>query len=456
MPLVWHGRSLLGYAWIFPVTETSANVGVGLLAGWKSRDDAMLRRVFHEFLAELFARDPRFRSAKAVGQIEGGALNTQVVTPSDLPPGAVLVGDAAGLVNSFTGEGIAYALESGELAARAAIESRGNDRDPSTTYGQNVHLAFRRHRIARESLRHVQWMATFGPSLFDGTSTNELLKAIRRFVLDETPTRAPGVPFAEPWRAALVQDLLADVRTEIVCGLQSIDPLVAEIAGDLIAAPSSGVIPPLRIVGALLERSVSRDPVLFDGLLSIALFAVAHQVLSSVRGDRQHAGEPVDKATVAAIVVGDCLLTQASVALARLPADTYRSIAGAFHHAARLRMNRTAASLDARYATVAEATACAATLARTIGPSPDADAEADAHLDAFARWYGSSWAATSDLLRTGAPDLAVHVREKIENIPHLPDGAHRPCRELVASLHEEAWRAIRGVLEEPPRRSAVR
>ncbi|HXQ55624.1 MAG TPA: FAD-dependent oxidoreductase, partial [Actinomycetes bacterium] len=35
--------------------------------------------------------------------------------------GVLLVGDAAGLVNPFNGEGIDYALESGELAAQAAL-----------------------------------------------------------------------------------------------------------------------------------------------------------------------------------------------------------------------------------------------------------------------------------------------------------------------------------------------
>ena len=37
-------------------------------------------------------------------------------------PGWVAVGDAAGLVNPFNGEGIDYALESGRLAAEAFLE----------------------------------------------------------------------------------------------------------------------------------------------------------------------------------------------------------------------------------------------------------------------------------------------------------------------------------------------
>jgi flavin-dependent dehydrogenase len=45
--------------------------------------------------------------------------------------GVLLVGDSGGMVNPFNGEGIAYAMESAELAAEVAVQalSRGNDRD---------------------------------------------------------------------------------------------------------------------------------------------------------------------------------------------------------------------------------------------------------------------------------------------------------------------------------------
>ena len=37
--------------------------------------------------------------------------------------GVMLVGDSAGMVNPFNGEGIAYAMESGEIAAEVACEA---------------------------------------------------------------------------------------------------------------------------------------------------------------------------------------------------------------------------------------------------------------------------------------------------------------------------------------------
>ena len=44
--------------------------------------------------------------------------------------GLLLVGDAGGAVNPFNGEGIAYAMESAEIAARAMAEAR--ERGPGT------------------------------------------------------------------------------------------------------------------------------------------------------------------------------------------------------------------------------------------------------------------------------------------------------------------------------------
>ena len=43
-------------------------------------------------------------------------------------PGMLLIGDAAGAVNPFNGEGIAYAIETGEMAADLIHEALVNDR----------------------------------------------------------------------------------------------------------------------------------------------------------------------------------------------------------------------------------------------------------------------------------------------------------------------------------------
>ena len=60
-------------------------------------------------------------------------------------PGILVVGDGAGLANPFTGEGIGYAMESAELAARMVAEAlRGAHPDPEAAYAAAVRRRFRR------------------------------------------------------------------------------------------------------------------------------------------------------------------------------------------------------------------------------------------------------------------------------------------------------------------------
>ena len=49
--------------------------------------------------------------------------------------GLLLVGDAGGSVNPFNGEGIAYAMESGELAAEAVVQALARRAGPQRGAG---------------------------------------------------------------------------------------------------------------------------------------------------------------------------------------------------------------------------------------------------------------------------------------------------------------------------------
>jgi flavin-dependent dehydrogenase len=57
--------------------------------------------------------------------IRGAALPMGFNRKPHYTRGVLLVGDAGGMVNPFNGEGIAYAMESGEMAAEAIVQSLG-------------------------------------------------------------------------------------------------------------------------------------------------------------------------------------------------------------------------------------------------------------------------------------------------------------------------------------------
>ncbi|GAH14317.1 unnamed protein product [marine sediment metagenome] len=59
-----------------------------------------------------------------MGPLEGGLLRVGLGGSKAEYPGLVLVGDAASVANPVSGEGIAYALESGQMAAEMITENR--------------------------------------------------------------------------------------------------------------------------------------------------------------------------------------------------------------------------------------------------------------------------------------------------------------------------------------------
>ena len=64
-----------------------------------------------------------YQEDNATGPIRGAALPMGFNRTPAYTKGVLLVGDSAGTVNPMNGEGIPYAMESGEMAARAAIQA---------------------------------------------------------------------------------------------------------------------------------------------------------------------------------------------------------------------------------------------------------------------------------------------------------------------------------------------
>jgi menaquinone-9 beta-reductase len=115
---------LPGYAWIFGVGDGTSNVGLGLL----NTSKAFQQVDYKELLTRWATHTPEewgFREANRVGPIRGAALPMGFNRKPHYANGMLLVGDAGGMVNPFNGEGIAYAMESGQLAAEIVTQAIG-------------------------------------------------------------------------------------------------------------------------------------------------------------------------------------------------------------------------------------------------------------------------------------------------------------------------------------------
>jgi len=122
------GNAVLpGYGWIFPLDDGLLNVGAGLLNTFRDFRKVSARRVFDVFVGMLPA-DWGIREENAVGPLQSGPLPMGMNRRPLARPGLLVVGDAGGIVNPFNGEGIAYAMESGELAAELIYEALAKDR----------------------------------------------------------------------------------------------------------------------------------------------------------------------------------------------------------------------------------------------------------------------------------------------------------------------------------------
>ena len=122
-----NGVVLPGYGWIFPVGDGVLNVGAGLLNTTSMFKDVSSRRMLDVFLRNL-PPEWEIGEENADGPVLSGPLPMGFNRAPLALPGLLVVGDAGGLINPFTGEGIAYAIESGELAAELVHESLASGR----------------------------------------------------------------------------------------------------------------------------------------------------------------------------------------------------------------------------------------------------------------------------------------------------------------------------------------
>ena len=121
------GNPMPGYGWIFPVGDGTVNIGVGLLStfrDFKSVNTTHLLNEYAHMIADRWEINPDQPTGKATSRRipMGGSVGPKS------GPTYLVVGDSAGNVNPFNGEGIGYAYETARMAAQILTEAiRNND-----------------------------------------------------------------------------------------------------------------------------------------------------------------------------------------------------------------------------------------------------------------------------------------------------------------------------------------
>jgi len=137
------GDDLLpGYGWVFPLADGTVNVGVGLLNTSAHFGNLNYKQLLRDWVPTV-GPEWGFTADDAVAKPRSAPLPMGASRHPPLHRGVLFVGDAAGLVNPFNGEGIDYAMESGQLAAQvglAVLES--GDRSRLAAYRTAVERGF--------------------------------------------------------------------------------------------------------------------------------------------------------------------------------------------------------------------------------------------------------------------------------------------------------------------------
>jgi geranylgeranyl reductase family protein len=114
---------LPGYFWIFPLPDGTVNVGVGIISSRVRQKKINLReQMLHAIKTNPNIKD-RFANATLVDKIQGWGLPMGMEQQPVSGNGYLLTGDAASLIDPFSGEGIGNALYSGMLAADALTKA---------------------------------------------------------------------------------------------------------------------------------------------------------------------------------------------------------------------------------------------------------------------------------------------------------------------------------------------
>ncbi|MDH3729608.1 MAG: geranylgeranyl reductase family protein [Acidimicrobiia bacterium] len=190
------GRSVAGYGWLFPLGDGTVNIGVGVLStfkGWKDVNTNVLMELLLENLPEYWG----VSAADEVGPSRGGKLPMSMSVGPKVGRNWLLVGDAAGAVNAFTGEGIEYAYETGRIAARHISEAIASG-DPSrlASYSQELEDTYASYNlVARRFMRLIGRPSTMRRLTRAGLRVRPAMEAVLKVMANLLDPDDPG--FAE-------------------------------------------------------------------------------------------------------------------------------------------------------------------------------------------------------------------------------------------------------------------
>lgn len=198
---------LPGYGWLFPLPDGTVNLGAGLLNTFRGFRDISAQRLFSAF-ASMLPSDWGVREETALGPVRSGPLPMGASRRPAAVPGMLVIGDAAGLVNPFNGEGIAYAMESAEVAAELTYEALVRGRPA---------IAQRYPSVLRERYGPYFW---YGTRFARAIGRPAIMRSATRYLLPNEPV----MRFAMRVLANLTDGRKGDAQDRLIAAMERLAP----------------------------------------------------------------------------------------------------------------------------------------------------------------------------------------------------------------------------------------
>ena len=318
IPLTVDDLPIPGYGWLFPAAPDVVNIGIGLATTGRTGSQASrlnVKSVYTQFVRQLL-RTGRLEEMEPCSRLIGAPLRMGLAPEDVIVPGALLVGDAAGLVSPLTGEGIAQALASGELAADSIHHALRNGHREARTYPSRLARRFRLNANLRGNLSVLQgmvrlydWPRRRTPPHKDST----VLTCFKDIVRDHDRIQESDLR-AILWRDALNEPALRRavraVERRTVKEFADVSSLFGELASRtqkhsflLPGYPATVLLAAAACAGRLNEET-QRIAVASELLVRATLF---HVDAPGASENELHRWKPVN---VVAVLMGDCAITR--------------------------------------------------------------------------------------------------------------------------------------------------
>ncbi len=177
------GAVVPGYGWIFPLGDGRVNVGVGVLSAegrWRGVNTSRLMDAFVAQAPSSWGLSPE----ASCGPPTGGKLPMGLAVGPRVGPTILTVGDAAGSVNPFNGEGIAYGYETGRLAASVLGRALAGEGDGALDdYERRLQQSYGLYyRVARDFVRLISHPRLMQVCVATGMRSRPLMAMLLRIM----------------------------------------------------------------------------------------------------------------------------------------------------------------------------------------------------------------------------------------------------------------------------------